>query len=540
MKVLDVNEFQSGLERNVNRLTRLESEMKQIETAIQGLTQLEESLKGQGGEALRGFYENCHLPFLEFFNTFKASFEGVLQEMKSALTSLEPDGSGFIRQESLEGEVEQGLNNAKQVTEELTNETNNIMDSVSDIVSLPNLDDSEVQAGVQDAKRERNQTLEHLMQFDQSQTSALSTIQSDLLLMKTWISNIESMMTEGVTDVNFPAEQWKSFALQHPLTQTLAYRSQQMNQIIGMNPLLAPSFIGGANPYTIPGLHQNSQIPLYNFGINGATVSTNFVSYMKQQQEQIATELSCPVPTDVEEVKEEENSGFLGFLGDVGKGALDVGKGALDFLILDDLKTLADGDASLFEKGFAAASILPIGKLLKVPKALDAIADANKLINKSNVDEVVDKGYDHSKHTYNMVENPGPLAKMNEGAASTFRSGKYNVIELDSDTILYRSGKAGGGKNALGQYFTREPGTLVEGRIDSAVKAQWIDPKTGVLTGTSPLETVYEIKIPKGTTIYEGPAANQGGIYKGGGNQIFVSEPWKIKGVEVLSSKPIK
>ncbi|MGE7665150.1 ribonuclease YeeF family protein [Ureibacillus composti] len=539
MKVLDVNEFQSGLERNVNRLTRLESEMKQIETAIQGLTQLEESLKGQGGEALRGFYENCHLPFLEFFNTFKASFEGVLQEMKSALSSLEPDASGFIRQESLEGEVEQGLNNAKQVTEELTNETNNIMDSVSDIVSLPNLDDSEVQAGVQDAKRERNQTLEHLMQFDQSQTSALTSIQSDLLLMKTWISNIESMMTEGVTDVNFPAEQWKSFALQHPLTQALAYRSQPMNQIIGMNPLLAPGFIGGSNPYTIPGLHQNSQIPLYNFGINGATVSTNFVSYMKQQ-EQIAKELSCPVPTDVEEVKEEENGGFLGFLGDVGKGALDVGKGALDFLILDDLKTLADGDASLFEKGFAAASILPIGKLLKVPKALDAIADANKLINKSNIDEVVDKGYDHSKHTYNMVENPGPLAKMNEGAASTFRSGKYNVIELDSDTILYRSGKAGGGKNALGQYFTREPGTLVEGRIDSAVKAQWIDPKTGVLTGTSPLETVYEIKIPKGTTIYEGPAANQGGIYKGGGNQIFVSEPWKIKGVEVLSSKPIK
>ncbi|MBM7608879.1 hypothetical protein JOD29_002145 [Lysinibacillus composti] len=539
MKVLDVNEFQSGLERNVNRLTRLESEMKQIETAIQGLTQLEESLKGQGGEALRGFYENCHLPFLEFFNTFKASFEGVLQEMKSALSSLEPDVSGFIRQESLEGEVEQGLNNAKQVTEELTNETNNIMDSVSDIVSLPNLDDSEVQASVQDAKRERNQTIEHLMQFDQSQSSALATIQSDLMLMKTWISNIESMMTEGVTDVNFPAEQWKSFALQHPLTQALAYRSQPMNQIIGMNPLLAPGFIGGANPYTIPGLHQNSQIPLYNFGINGATVSTNFVSYMKQQ-EQIATELSCPVPTDVEEVKEEENGGFLGFLGDVGKGALNVGKGALDFLILDDLKTLADGDASLFEKGFAAASILPIGKLLKVPKALDAIADANKLINKSNIDEVVDKGYDHSKHTYNMVENPGPLAKMNEGAASTFRSGKYNVIELDSDTILYRSGKAGGGKNALGQYFTREPGTLVEGRIDSAVKAQWIDPKTGVLTGTSPLETVYEIKIPKGTTIYEGPAANQGGIYKGGGNQIFVSEPWKIKGVEVLSSKPIK
>ena len=146
----------------------------------------------------------------------------------------------------------------------------------------------------------------------------------------------------------------------------------------------------------------------------------------------------------------------------------------------------------------------------------------------------------NSKYTYNMVENPGPLAEINQGAASTYRSGMYNVTKLESDTILYRSGKAGGGKNALGQYFTREPGTNIEGRIDSAVKAQWIDPKTGVLTGSSPLETVYGIKIPKGTTIYEGPAGYQGGIYLGGGNQIFVPEPWKINGVEVISSTPIK
>ncbi|MRX74444.1 hypothetical protein GJU40_20255 [Bacillus lacus] len=150
------------------------------------------------------------------------------------------------------------------------------------------------------------------------------------------------------------------------------------------------------------------------------------------------------------------------------------------------------------------------------------------------------KGTGKGKYAYNMVENPGPLIDINPSAAGTFRSGMYNVIKLENDTVLYRSGKAGGGKNALGQYFTREPGTRIEGRIDSAVKAQWIDPNTGVLTGSSPLDTVYAIKIPKGTFIYEGPAGYQGGIYLGGGNQIFVPEPWKIRGVEVISSSPIK
>ena len=146
--------------------------------------------------------------------------------MDSALTSLEPDASGYIRQESLEGEIEQGLEVAKTVTEDLTNETNQIMSSVSDIVSLPNLDDSEVQAGVLDAKSHRDQTVEQLNMFDITQTTALMTIQMDLILMKTWITNIESMMTEGVTDVNFPAEQWKEFALQTPLMTQLALRSR--------------------------------------------------------------------------------------------------------------------------------------------------------------------------------------------------------------------------------------------------------------------------------------------------------------------------
>nr|WP_232337106.1 LXG domain-containing protein [Lysinibacillus timonensis] len=320
MKVLDVNEFQQGLERNLTRLTRLENEMKQIETAIQGLTDLEDSLKGQGGEALRGFYENCHLPFLQFFNTFKSSFTTILQTMDSALTSLEPDEFGYICQEALEGEIELGLDVAKQVTEELTNETNQIMNEVSDIVSLPNLDDSEVQTGVLDAKSHRDQTVVQLNTFDLTQTMALATIQQDLLLMKTWITNIESMMLEGVTDVNFPAEQWKAFAFQNPLMTTLAARTLSMDSVMGTNPLLAPGFISGANSYPLSSLQLNDQLPLTNFGIEGATVSTNFVSFMKKREEEIAKELSCP-PTDVENLEAAEN-GILDFLGDVGNSVI--------------------------------------------------------------------------------------------------------------------------------------------------------------------------------------------------------------------------
>ncbi|MGE7981006.1 T7SS effector LXG polymorphic toxin [Solibacillus sp. NPDC093137] len=286
-----------------------------------------------------------------------------------------------MRQAALEGEIEQGLNRAKQVTEELTDEANNIMDQVSDIVNLPKLDDSEVHLGVHDAKRHRDETVEKLIEFDVSQTDALTTIQTDLMHMKTWITNIETMMTEGVTDVNFPAEQWQSFASQNPLMIALAYRTQSLDQVINMNPLFNPGGIGGANPYTLSGIYLTGQQPLGTFGLSGAMVSTNFVSFMKQKEKEkeIAKELSATAPK-VDNVKEEGN-GFLNFLGDVGSGATKVGKGLLDFLLLDDVSTLADKNASGLDKGIALASFIPIGKVLKIPKAIDKIVD-------SNVDEV--------------------------------------------------------------------------------------------------------------------------------------------------------
>ncbi|MGE7666473.1 T7SS effector LXG polymorphic toxin [Ureibacillus composti] len=110
MKVLDAEELHAGLKRNIEMLHRLEGEMQGIEKAIKDLTQMEESLKGQGGEALRTFYAQCYLPFLQYFMTFKDSFINILEQMCSALSSLEPDQTGFIEQSYLEVEVEQGMN----------------------------------------------------------------------------------------------------------------------------------------------------------------------------------------------------------------------------------------------------------------------------------------------------------------------------------------------------------------------------------------------------------------------------------------------
>lgn len=240
MKILDVQPFHDGLQRNINMLTRLEGEINAIQTAVQGLVAMEETLKGEGGNAIRSFYNDCHSPFLHFFLTFKSLYNTTLTTMNSALEALEPDANGYIRQAYLEGEVEEGLTEISQVTTNLTDESNNIMDSVSDIVALPHLDDSGVQEGVTSAKTSRDNKVTDLNEFDLTQTNALLLIEAAILNMEVWLTDIEYLMEEGLTDVNFPAEDWNyvqdatpigQFYLQHQIDMLAADPRVEQNNV---------------------------------------------------------------------------------------------------------------------------------------------------------------------------------------------------------------------------------------------------------------------------------------------------------------------
>jgi toxin YxiD len=400
MKVLDVHPFHEGLQRNINMLARLETEMQAIERMMEELVAMEDSLKGQGGDAIRAFYKECHLPFLQFFMTFKSSFTDVLGRMDAALDSLEPNRSGFIREEFLEGEIEQGLKHIGQLTESLTNEANSIMNQVADIVSLPHLDDSEVQEGTRNAGLRRDETVNQLNEFDRSQTNALTTIADDLGMMETWIANIEGLFTYGLTGVNFPAEQWKAILSQSPLKTTLTHRTAPLAGIAGMAGLYGPGTLYGTSAYAFPGMFTYAS-PLANFGINDATVSTNSI-IMTAGGQKISSELTCSAPADI--MKSEQENKIGGFL-----------KGVADFLILDDLNTIADPDASLVNKGIAVASLLPVGKILKLSKA-DDLLKINKVDDaveetSDRVDDVAGKGKNISHPVLDNTRSGSALKK---------------------------------------------------------------------------------------------------------------------------------
>ncbi len=138
-------------------------------------------------------------------------------------------------------------------------------------------------------------------------------------------------------------------------------------------------------------------------------------------------------------------------------------------------------------------------------------------------------------YEYSAYLNPGPLNDILGQPNRNFYGGRYNSIILEEPVILYRAGNS---SRPLGQWFTvTPPQSSIGVRIDTTVKPQWID-RNGFLIGTSPIDTVYKIELPAGTTLYLGPVGSQGGIYQGGldKQQIYIQEPWNIRGVKILDS----
>ncbi|ARC72092.1 T7SS effector LXG polymorphic toxin [Bacillus licheniformis] len=195
MKTLDVQALHHAIDQTLEQLKQQSDEFAKVKKAVDGITSLDDALKGKGGDAIRAFYEECHTPFLQFYDTFIEEYSSTLKKMKSALNSLEPNHNGFISQSFLEHELENGLNAADRTTKNLVSKTNATIAKVSHIVDLPDLNDSGFHEQNQKALKEISTTLEKLHAFDREQTNALKTAENDLETMQKYIGRLEKMYT---------------------------------------------------------------------------------------------------------------------------------------------------------------------------------------------------------------------------------------------------------------------------------------------------------------------------------------------------------
>lgn len=197
LKVLDVNDLLASTQQIRNQLNILKDQLKQVMLGIEEFISLKDSFKGEGGRSIRSFYQECHLPFLLFFESWINDYQSYLDRLGNSLQDLEPSPSGLIRQEFLEHELKQGLTNAMRITAELTEETNEIMMNVNDIIQLPPLKEEQFKHASNRANDSARETVEKLNMFDYQQTVALDPLFNELNLMDQYIQKIANMFQGG-------------------------------------------------------------------------------------------------------------------------------------------------------------------------------------------------------------------------------------------------------------------------------------------------------------------------------------------------------
>lgn len=190
MKSLDVESLQTGINQTKSDIENLTEQLQTIEKSALNFSSLDEELKGQGGDAIRSYYRDCHLPFLEYFQDSLQEFSEVLTQMHNAVESFESSSSGIVKEEYLESEVKDGFDEVESKTIELTDDANSIIESVHDIVPITKIDESEVIESVRQGKDKVNDVVEELHELDDSQVRALEPILGRIKTMKQYIADL--------------------------------------------------------------------------------------------------------------------------------------------------------------------------------------------------------------------------------------------------------------------------------------------------------------------------------------------------------------
>ncbi|MEK4320592.1 T7SS effector LXG polymorphic toxin [Bacillus sp. FSL R7-0229] len=201
MKSLDAFALINGIDQTLNTLKQQSQQISSIEKQIQQIISLDGALKGEAGQAIRSFYTECHIPFLQFFQVVIEEYSSALKQTKQALHTLESNQHGFISQAFIEHELDQGLKKAERAISEIVSEVNHAIGRVGHIVHLPSVDESAFQQNYQKAWLETSRTIGLLHAFDREQTSALQETKSSLQTMKQFINTLSTMFTGPKIDI---------------------------------------------------------------------------------------------------------------------------------------------------------------------------------------------------------------------------------------------------------------------------------------------------------------------------------------------------
>ncbi|HZH61339.1 MAG TPA: LXG domain-containing protein, partial [Metabacillus sp.] len=192
MRVLDVSNLHGALDETIQAINEKIEGLETIEKSIAELVNLDRSFTGKGPNAIKSYYQSCHQPFLFKLKQILVSYQLKLQTCKEQVNSYEPNHTGFIHDDFLQGELTKRLTEVQNYTNDVTADANQFISNVLDIVHVKLLDDAEVNQQVEQAKQSINNTVTKLEDFDVESTSSLDQLTVDLQVLTAYIEEMDT------------------------------------------------------------------------------------------------------------------------------------------------------------------------------------------------------------------------------------------------------------------------------------------------------------------------------------------------------------
>ncbi|WP_121616337.1 T7SS effector LXG polymorphic toxin [Virgibacillus halodenitrificans] len=368
------------------------------------------------------------MPFLLLKEGMLTDFVETIGQIKSSVQAFESNEKGVIHEQFLQENVEQGLTTAENVTLSLTDEANALIDEVKDIVVLPEIQEEDFRQRIKQSRNQVDHTLENLYALDEESTGKLEKMDNDLQTMKTYVEKISGLFQNGDLHVaDYEVKQLSTYDFHQELVGAVKEKAKHntfsLDVFLEWGGKRVLSRFGSLGDVAIAYIQEKFSMRTMDYSVRAMNAvlaatgshitASEFTTVKDQVVKKVAvsnyksewqgtyltlangrilrkyTDTAVEVQYQfVEEIPESREKGFWAKAGDVlnnvGEGSWEVGKEAADFLVLDDINTLRDSEASIGSKAIAAASFIPVGKVLKLKKA-------GELLNLKSTDKIVAK-----------------------------------------------------------------------------------------------------------------------------------------------------
>ncbi|MEN1967813.1 LXG domain-containing protein [Lentibacillus sp. N15] len=197
MKVIKVSEVVNGIDEVVKQKEKEKEQILSIRDAMNKLIDLDDALKGEGGNAIREHFMTLHFPAIILFNLFLEEYITILKEIKGSVESFEND-NGLVREEFIEDDVTNALNKLDDLTHEIVDDINNHYNEVSDLVSYDSVETTNFDFHLSGARSLIQDTLTKFAELDEDSTSKLGDSADSVDQIAQFITKIQGWTKNGV------------------------------------------------------------------------------------------------------------------------------------------------------------------------------------------------------------------------------------------------------------------------------------------------------------------------------------------------------